>query len=221
MDDSTTFNDDPADQARIWEDLGARKIHVVDLDGSVDGKAVNLPVIKKILKTVKAPIQIGGGIRNEQTLAMYLDAGAQNCILGTMAVTRPDEVMAMVEKYTTGVSIGIDAKNGYVAVQGWTESTQLRAAEVAARYDALHPFSFIYTDIERDGMMKGPNIPATLEFAQSVASEVILSGGVTTIQDVRDALPLKAHGVSGIIIGRALYEKTIDFKEAAELVAHV
>lgn len=217
MDSSTIFNEDPMAQALLWEQTGASRIHIVDLDGSVGGSPANLASIKGIVKRVRVPLQLGGGIRDEATIRMYLDLGVDTVILGTVAARNPDEVLRLLSIFPKKVAIGIDARSGFVAVQGWTESTRLKATELAARYDSVQPAAFIYTDIDRDGMMRGPNIPATKEFAASLTTPVILSGGISTISDVQEALPLEKDGVMGIIIGRALYEGKIDLRKAIEL----
>lgn len=217
MDSSTVFNEDPAAQARQWEDLGAPRIHVVDLDGSVEGRPVNQGRIRQIVESVRVPVQIGGGVRDEDTIRAYLDAGVITVIIGTLAAKAPGKVLGFIETYPGKIAIGIDARGGMVAVEGWTEATSLKASELAARFSAAGPTHYIYTDIDRDGMMLGPNVGATREFAASTAIPVILSGGVTSITDVRDALALEKDGVTGIIIGRALYEGAIDLKEAIGL----
>ncbi len=217
MDSSTVFSDDPAAQAKQWKDMGASRIHVVDLNGSVDGRPVNLHCIKDIVQAVDVPVQLGGGIRDEQTVKSYLDIGISTVILGTVAVKEPERVVAMLNAFPGRVAIGIDARSGKVAVQGWTESTNVTASRLAARFEAARPVSFIYTDIDRDGMMKGPNIGATAEFASGTSVPVILSGGVSNYTDVAAALPLEKNGVMGIIIGRALYEGAIDLREAIRM----
>lgn len=217
MDSSTVFNDRPFEQARQWEEMGAARIHVVDLNGSIDGKPVNLQRVKEIVKAVGVPIQLGGGIRDEETVRTYLDVGVSTVILGTIAVKNPERVLRIMESFPGQVAIGIDAKSGMVAVEGWTESTSVTAADVAARFEKARPASFIYTDIERDGMMKGPNIQATADFAAGTSVPVVLSGGVTQYSDISEALPLEKNGVMGIIIGRALYEGTIALRDAIEL----
>jgi phosphoribosylformimino-5-aminoimidazole carboxamide ribotide isomerase len=217
MDSSTVFNDEPSAQAREWEELGAARIHVVDLNGSVDGKPINLQTVREIVKAVGVPVQLGGGIRDEKTVETYLDIGVNSVILGTIAVKNPDRVMKVMESVPGKVAIGIDARSGNVAVEGWTESTEIRATDLAARFEGASPVAFIYTDIDRDGMMKGPNIPATKEFASSTSIPVVLSGGVSSYSDITAALPLEKDGVMGIIIGRALYEGSINLKEAIRL----
>lgn len=217
MDSSTIFNDDPVAQAKIWEHTGASRIHVVDLDGSVDGSPVNLPTIERIVSSVGVPVQLGGGIRNAETIQRYLSSGVSFVIVGTVAAKFPELAEGFLRDFPGKVAIGIDAVAGMVSVEGWTQSTSVGAVELARRFDQLKPASFIYTDIERDGMMKGPNFEATGEFAKALDTPVILSGGVTTIEDVRRATELSVHGVAGIIIGRALYEGAIDPVEAIRI----
>lgn len=218
MDSSTVFNENPGEQARLWENAGASRIHVVDLEGSVGGSPANLASIREIVRAVKVPVQLGGGIRDEETIRMYLDLGVSTVILGTIAVKNPDAVLGFLQRFPGKVAVGIDARDGMVAVEGWTETSEVSASDVAARFDPARPVYFIYTDIERDGMMKGPNIAATRVFARATHTPVILSGGVSSLDDIRNALPLEIDGVAGVIIGRALYEGTINVKEAIALV---
>ena len=218
MEESTVFNDDPAVQAQTWEQAGAARIHVVDLNGSVDGKPVNLETIKRVVEAVEVPVQLGGGIRDESTAETYLSIGISTIIVGTIAVKSPDIVNRMLERFFGCVAIGIDARSGLVAVEGWTESTRLEAAQLAHQFQAMSPAAFIYTDIERDGMMQGPNISATRDFAEATSIPVILSGGISSLEDVKKALPLAKSGVGGMIIGRALYEGAIDLETALKLM---
>lgn len=217
MDSSTVFNEDPVNQAIMWQRLGAKRIHLVDLNGSVDGRPVNLPVIQDIVSAINVPIELGGGVRDLKTVEMYLDIGIRIVIIGTIAAKNPNLVSELLRNFPGRIAIGIDAKAGRVAVEGWTESTGTDARELAKLFDIDSPAAFIYTDIERDGMMNGPNFTATAQFASAVNSPVILSGGVTTPDDVIKGLALEREGVAGIIIGRALYEGTIDLKEAIAL----
>lgn len=218
MDSSTVFNDDPPAQARLWEAAGAGRIHVVDLDGSVEGKPTNVETVRNIVAAIRVPVQLGGGIRDEATIRMYLDAGVTTVIVGTIAAKEPDRVLELLALFPGKIAVGIDARDGMVAVQGWTEETHTPAAELARRFDSAGAAAFIYTDISRDGMMAGPNIEATREFARNLCTPVILSGGVSTMDDVRRAAALEKHGVSGIIIGRALYERRIKLEEAVRAV---
>ncbi|MFA6224143.1 MAG: 1-(5-phosphoribosyl)-5-[(5-phosphoribosylamino)methylideneamino]imidazole-4-carboxamide isomerase [Desulfomonilaceae bacterium] len=217
MESSTIFNENPVDQAFMWEKMGAQKIHLVDLDGSIDGRPVNLQVIKDIIRNVNVRTELGGGIRDVETVKMYLDIGINTIIVGTIAATNPELTLELLRKFPGRVAIGIDAKAGRVAVQGWTQSTDQDARELAGIFDAEAPAAFIYTDIERDGMMKGPNFASTSDFSRAVRTPVILSGGVTTLKDVKKALSLEKDGVEGVIIGRALYEGKIDLREAIAL----
>ncbi len=218
MDSSTVFGDDPAAMARRWAAKGAARLHVVDLDGSVEGKPLNLDCVRQIVDTVKIPVQVGGGIRSSDTIEQYLDCGVDTVILGTLAAREPARVQEYIARFPGKVAVGIDGRSGNVAVEGWTESTNMKASDLAAMYDKCPPSWFIYTDIERDGMMQGPNIEATREFARSTRSPVILSGGVSKVSDVERILPLEEDGVLGIIIGRALYEGAIDLQEVVKLV---
>lgn len=219
MDSSTVFNESPPAQARQWEELGAPRVHVVDLEGSVGGKPANLESVKNIVQAIRVPIQVGGGIRNAETIRMYLDLGVDTVILGTVAAREPERVRELLEMFPGKISVGIDARAGLVSVEGWTESTDVTASDLARHFDSTPPAAFIYTDIERDGMMRGPNIEATRDFARNAPAPVILSGGVSTLDDVERALALRGEGVTGIIIGRALYEGTINLPSAIELVS--
>ncbi len=218
MDSATVFHHDPAAQAKTWEDCGAAKIHVVDLDGSTEGRPANLDAVEAIVRAVKIPVQLGGGIRNRHTIETYLHSGVSTVILGTVAARYPEQAMEWIAAFPEQVAVGIDARGGYVAVQGWTESTNVTAVQLAAHIQKAAPSAFIYTDIEKDGMMQGPNIQATRTFAEATSIPVILSGGVSSMEDLRQALPLEDSGVRGVIIGRALYEGRIDLRAAIELV---
>ncbi|MEW6140477.1 MAG: 1-(5-phosphoribosyl)-5-[(5-phosphoribosylamino)methylideneamino]imidazole-4-carboxamide isomerase [Thermodesulfobacteriota bacterium] len=219
MDSSSIFNDDPAGQASHWENLGARRIHVVDLNGSIHGAPVNLAHVQAIVRAVQAPVQVGGGIRNADTIAAYLDAGVDTVILGTLAVKHPESVLEYLARFPGKIAVGIDARNGLVAVEGWTESSGVRAGDLAARFADAGPTCYIYTDIERDGMMQGPNLHATRQFARETSVPVILSGGISSYQDIAGASSLAPDGVVGIIIGRALYEGKVELQTALSMVA--
>lgn len=218
MDTAVEFGSDPSEQARLWEQAGAKRIHVVDLNGSVEGRPVNIEAVRGIINAVSAPIQLGGGIRDVETLETYLEAGVSVVILGTAAIRNPVFAERALTDYAGRIAIGIDAMQGRVAVEGWTQGTDIEARRLAAHFDAFRPDSFIYTDISRDGMMRGPNFEETAEFAASVASPVILSGGVSTMQDLEAALALRRTGVTGVIVGRALYDGAIDTAEAIRLL---
>lgn len=210
----TVFNEDPASQALQWQRLGASIIHVVDLDGSVAGRPRNLARLAEIADAVEIPVQVGGGIRNEETAHQYLETGIDIVVLGTLAVRQPEVARNLSAAHPGRIAIGIDARAGRVAVEGWTEATTLAASELAESLEAASPKWFIYTDIEKDGMMSGPNLDATRRFAAQTRIPVILSGGVSTMADVEQALALEEAGVCGMIIGRALYEKRIELPAA-------
>lgn len=217
MDSSTTFNENPVDQAIKWQDMGAKRIHIVDLDGSIGGQPRNLSLIRNIVNTINVPVELGGGIRSLETVRMYLEIGVKTIILGTLAAKNAELTIEVLNKFPGSIAVGIDANGGKVAVEGWTEATATDASELGAFYDKFNPTLFIYTDIEKDGMMSGPSFSSTRDFARKLKTPVVLSGGVTTIGDVKEALELEKDGVTGIIIGRALYEGSIDLKEAIAL----
>ncbi|MFH0823855.1 MAG: 1-(5-phosphoribosyl)-5-[(5-phosphoribosylamino)methylideneamino]imidazole-4-carboxamide isomerase [Pseudomonadota bacterium] len=217
MDSSTVFNESPSEQARQWEAGGAKRIHVVDLDGSIEGRPVNLEEIRRIVESVAVPVQLGGGIRRADTIRSYLDIGVSTVILGTIAAREPDLVLGLLDEFPGRIAVGIDAKDGWVAVEGWTRATGISAGDLAGKLAPGMPVSFIYTDIERDGMMSGPNIDATRRFALGTNVPVVLSGGISCMDDVRGAMSLEGAGVAGIIIGRALYEGTVALTEAIAL----
>jgi phosphoribosylformimino-5-aminoimidazole carboxamide ribotide isomerase len=218
QDAETVFSDDPAAMARKWASAGAELIHVIDLDGAFTKSPRNLDAIKQILKTVDTPMQLGGGIRDEQTAKTYLDLGVDKIIIGTEAIRHPDWVERIAEYYPGRVVVGIDARNGKVAIEGWTENTQIDAIDLARRFENCGIGHINFTDIHRDGMQTGPNYEETRRLAESINIPVVASGGVATIQDIRNLLPLKSCGVIGVITGKALYSGTLDFKESLALI---
>jgi phosphoribosylformimino-5-aminoimidazole carboxamide ribotide isomerase len=213
----TVFNPDPSSQARAWEDAGAARIHVVDLDGSASGSPVNRHAIESIVRCLSVPVQLGGGIRDRAGVKGYLDLGIHTVILGTLAAKNIGAATEIVEEYPGKIAVGIDARKGWVAVEGWQETTTLKATQLAAAFSRVQPSHFIYTDIEKDGMMQGPNIESTREFALSTPVPVVLSGGVSSLEDVRAVLGLDESGVAGMIIGRALYDGSLDLRAAIAL----
>jgi phosphoribosylformimino-5-aminoimidazole carboxamide ribotide isomerase len=215
--DETVFSDDPTAMARKWAQAGAELIHVIDLDGAFEKGPQNLTAIKNILKSVDTPIQLGGGIRDEQTARKYLDMGVQKVIIGTAAIKNPDWVGRIAGRYPGRVVIGIDARNGLVAIEGWTEDTQTRAIDLAKRFEKCGVAAINFTDIHRDGMQSGPNIEETRKLAESIDIPVVASGGVATIKDIQNLLPLEPVGVVGVITGKALYSGTLDFRESLAL----
>jgi phosphoribosylformimino-5-aminoimidazole carboxamide ribotide isomerase len=217
MDRETVFGEDPSAMAGRWAAEGAEMIHVVDLDGAMEKRPVNLDSIRKILDTVTVPIQVGGGIRDIDTVGMYIDVGVDRVIIGTEAIRNPGLVEGACRRYPGRVVVGIDAKNGLVAIEGWTETTQTRAVDLARRFEKSGVAAINFTDIHRDGMQTGPNIEATRQLAESVEIPVVASGGVSTLADIRNLIPLEPFGVVGVITGRALYAGTLDLREAIAL----
>lgn len=219
MDDSTVFSDDPVAMAGQWVKQGARRLHIVDLDGAFEGKPVNADVIEAISAAYPdLPIQIGGGIRTVETVEAYLEAGVSYVIIGTQAVKKPEFVTELCAEFPGQVIVGIDAKNGMVAVQGWAESSDQSAQNLAARFEDQGVAAIVYTDISRDGMMQGVNVEATRKLAESITIPVIASGGVTNIDDIKHLSAVEESGIDGVIIGRALYEGTIDLASAQTFV---
>ena len=219
MDAETVFSDDPAEMAKRWEEEGAELIHVVDLDGAVEKSPKNTDSIQKIVEIIDVPIQVGGGIRNEKTIRMYLDLGVKRIIIGTEAIKNPKLVKDYCKAFPNKIVVGIDVRDGLVAIEGWTKTTQIKAADLAKRFEDCGVAAINFTDIHRDGMQTGPNIMATKLFAESVSIPVVASGGVSTIEDIKNLMPLEEVGVVGVITGRALYSGTLNLKEAIKAAA--
>jgi phosphoribosylformimino-5-aminoimidazole carboxamide ribotide isomerase len=214
MADETVYSENPADMARTWARMGAERLHVVDLDGAVQGKPVNQEAIGRIVGAVSIPVQLGGGIRDMNHIETYLKAGVTWVILGTAAFKNPAFLSEACREFTGRVILAVDAQRGRAAGEGWTEETRLSALEAAKRFENEGVAAIVYTDIERDGMSVGPNVTATEALAKSVEVPVIASGGISGIHDVVRLLDLEACGVMGMITGRALYEGTLDLREA-------
>ncbi len=215
MEDATVFSTDPAAVAKRWLDEGAERIHVVDLDGAIQGRPVNAKVIGEIVKACpKLPVQVGGGIRDEETVQAYLDAGVEYVIIGTKAARAPHFVSDLCVEYPKRILVGLDAKDGKLATDGWAKVSNLDALEFAQHFERDGVEAIIYTDIGRDGMLQGFNVEATRRLAQAVKIPVIASGGVSTLADVDQVRQLESDGVIGAIVGRALYEGTLSLKEA-------
>ena len=217
MDSETVFSHDPSAMAKRWEDEGAELIHVVDLDGAVSKRPRNIESIRKIVKTVSVPVQLGGGIRDKETIRMYMDLGVGRVIIGTEAIRNPEFVKASCQEFPGRIVIGIDARNGKVAIEGWTETTTVDAVDLAREFEGRGVVAINFTDIHRDGMQTGPNIEETRRFAEKVSIPVIASGGVSTINDIIDLIPLKKVGLAGVITGKALYDGTLNLKSAIEI----
>ena len=219
MDETTVFSDNPVEMAQRWVDEGAKRLHLVDLNGAFDGKPVNGDVIQNIAtKFPDLPIQIGGGIRDADTVQAYLDSGVQYCIIGTKAVEEPEFVVKLCQQFPDHIIVGIDAKNGMVATDGWDKVSSISAIELAKKFEQAGVSAIVYTDISRDGMMTGPNIEATAELAESISIPVIISGGMSNMDDVKNACSIEDKGVMGTILGRSIYEGTIDLQEAQAYV---
>ncbi len=213
----TIFSDKPEEMAKRWYELGAERIHVVDLDGAFSGKPINFDIIEKIVKSVPAEIEVGGGIRDIETIERYISIGVKYVILGTIAIESPDMLIEATQRYPKKIILGIDAKDGQVAVEGWVKGSKLTPTEIAKRFEGYDIASIIYTDIKRDGMKTGPNIEAAKKLASSVNIPIIASGGVATIEDIKKIIDLSSYGIEGVIIGRALYDGDIDLKEAIKI----
>ena len=218
MEQATVFNESPANQAAIFEAQGLKYLHIVDLNGAFAGKPVNAHAVEAILKAVKMPVQLGGGIRDLATIEMWLAEGVKRVILGTVAVRDPALVRAACKKFPHQVAVGIDAKAGRVAVEGWAESSTLTAIDLAKRFEDAGVAAIIYTDIERDGILMGLNLPATAELARATKIPVIASGGLASIEDVKDLMRPEYKMLEGAISGRALYDGRIDPKQALKLL---
>ena len=212
MEDSTVFSDSPVEMADKWVSLGAKRIHLVDLDGAFAGKPANADVIHEIAERhPDVPIQIGGGIRDEETIEAYLNAGVQYVIIGTRAVNEPHFVSDIAIEYPRHIIIGLDAKDGKVAIDGWSKLSKHDVIDLAQHFEEDGVHAIIYTDISRDGMMQGVNIESTKKLAEEVRIPVIASGGVTNMDDLIALQKIEESGVTGVITGRAIYEGTLDF----------
>lgn len=218
MEDETIFSDDPVQMASRWVTAGARRLHLVDLNGAFAGEPVNGQAIRAIAAAYPdLPIQVGGGIRDEATIAAYLEAGVRYCIIGTQAVKEPAFVTRACLTFPGHVLVGLDAREGQVAIRGWAEITEHRVEDLARRFEDNGVTAIVYTDIGRDGMMTGPNISATRALAEAIRIPVIASGGITNLDDIRALCAVAASGIDAAITGRAIYEGTLDFAEGQRL----
>lgn len=218
MDQATVFNDDPGAQAKSFEDQGFEWLHVVDLNGAFAGESVNGAAVDSILASTNNPVQLGGGIRTLDHIEAWLSKGITRVILGTVAVRDPDLVKEACRKFPGKIAVGIDAKGGFVAVEGWAETSELTAVDLAHQFEDAGVSAIIYTDIDRDGVLKGLNIPSTLALARSVSIPVIASGGLASIDDIHRLLEPDCGILEGAISGRALYDGRLDPKEAMDLI---
>ena len=218
MNDSTVFSDHPVDMAEQWVSQGAKRIHLVDLNGAFEGKPVNADAISEIVrKFPHVPVQIGGGIRSMSTADTYIDVGVSYLIIGTMAIDNPEFVTELCKEFPGKIIVGLDANNGFVATEGWAKQTDVHVKEIAKKFEQDGVSSIIYTDIAKDGMMQGVNIEATSDLALSTSIPVIASGGITNMADIESLLRIEKDGVIGAITGRAIYEGSLNFQEAQRL----
>lgn len=217
-DKETVYGDSPFDMAKVFAADGAEWIHMVDLDGAKDGKRVNDRFVIEAAKQLSVSIQIGGGIRSEEDIVHYLENGISRVIIGSIAVSKPDFAIEMIKKYGTKIAVGIDAKNGFVATHGWLDTSEVKAVELGKRFADAGVETFIFTDIATDGTLSGPNISAVCELAEVTGKKVIASGGVSSLADLNALKAVELQGVSGAIVGKALYEKRFTLKEALKEV---
>lgn len=213
----TVFSDNPAEQALKWQEAGAELLHLVDLDGAFAGEPRNKGAIEAIIKALRIPAQLGGGIRDIATIEAYLSLGLSRVIIGTAAQRNPELVVEACKKFPGKIVVGIDAKNGMVAVQGWAEVTGITAVDLARKFEDCGVSAIIYTDISRDGMMAGPNIEATKALAEAISIPVIASGGVSSLKDIENLMAIEQSGISGAITGKAIYTGAINLSEAISL----
>ncbi len=218
MDDDKVYSEDPVAMARRWVQAGARRLHVVDLNGATKGRPVNAEIVHRICEACPdVPIQVGGGIRDEDTIQQYLDAGVTYVILGTKAVTAPHFVADVCMEFPSHIIVGLDVKDGKVAIEGWSKLARHDAVDLAQQFEQDGVSAIVYTDISRDGMLNGVNIDSTVAFARELAIPVIASGGLTNLDDIRRLCEVEGEGICAAITGRAIYEGSIDFAEAQKL----
>jgi phosphoribosylformimino-5-aminoimidazole carboxamide ribotide isomerase len=219
MASATVFNDDPAAQARAFAEAGFRWLHLVDLNGAFEGRPANAPAVEAILDAVDLPVQLGGGIRDMATIERWLTLGVRRVILGTVAVKNPDLVRQACRAFPGRVVLGIDARGGKVAVEGWAEVSEIAALDLARRFEDAGAAAIVYTDIDRDGALEGANVAATRDLAEALQTPVIASGGVATLDDLAAFLAIEGAGIEGVISGRALYDGRIDPAAALALLS--
>jgi len=215
---ATVFHRDPAAQARVFESQGFDYLHIVDLDGAFAGKSMNAGAVENILKAVSIPVQLGGGIRNTATVEGWLDKGVRRVIIGTAAVRDPPFVKQAARDFPGQVAVGLDARDGKVAVEGWAETSELSALDIARRFEDAGVAAIVYTDVARDGMLTGLNLDATIALAEAISIPVIASGGLASLDDIIALLAPRAKKLAGAIAGRALYDGRLDAAEALSLI---
>jgi phosphoribosylformimino-5-aminoimidazole carboxamide ribotide isomerase len=218
MEQAVVFNEDPAAQAKEFENLGFEWLHVVDLNGAFEGKPINAAAVESVLQNIKMPVQLGGGIRNMETIELWLSKGVARVILGTAALQKPDLVKEACKTFPGKIAVGIDAREGYVAVQGWAEATRVKALDLALKFEDCGVAAIIYTDINRDGALQGVNVEATANLAQHLTTPVIASGGVGTMHDLIELKQEEHSGIIGVIAGRAIYDGRIPIADALAML---
>ncbi len=219
MKTATTFNSDPADQARRFLAAGCTWLHVVDLDGAFAGKSINAAAVETIVEAAaEVPVQLGGGIRDEAGIEYWLARGVRRVILGTVALRDPDLVKRACTRWPGRIVVGIDARQGRVAVTGWSETSSVKALDLALKFEQSGVAAIVYTDIDRDGVMAGPNVESTVDLAYQLTTPVIASGGVSSLADLRELKKHEASGIAGVICGRSLYDGRINLAEAVKLL---
>jgi phosphoribosylformimino-5-aminoimidazole carboxamide ribotide isomerase len=214
MDAETIYSDDPVAMAQGWVDQGATWLHVVDLDGAVDGEPRNLPVIERIVKTVPVPVQVGGGIRTVDRIERYLGVGVARVIIGTLAIEQPLLAADICRRFAGRMAVSLDARDGQVALKGWQESAALDYLGIARQIEAWQPTVLIFTAIQRDGTLEGPDLPRLQALLSAVSLPVIVAGGIGHLDHLQSLVPLATDGLSGVIVGKALYEGLVTFREA-------
>ena len=218
MDKATVYNADPADQARAFEKAGFKWLHLVDLNGAIKGKPINEVAVASILAAIKLPVQLGGGIRDIATIQRWIDAGITRVILGTVALTDPELVKTACKQFPGKIVVGIDAREGYVAVEGWAKTSRVKALDLALRFEDCGVAAIVFTDIDRDGVMTGVNLESTVDLAFALTTPIIASGGVSSLSDLEEIKRHEGSGIEGVISGRALYDGRINVAAALKLM---
>ncbi len=212
-DSAKIYGNNPVEIAKMWEEKGAKHLHIVDLDGAFEGKPKNIKIVENIIKSVSIPVQFGGGLRNYEAVKAILDIGAERVVIGSMAYQNKEETIRLINDFPEKIVIGIDAKDGKVAIKGWLEKTEYTPIEFAKLFDDLDVWGFLYTDVNRDGALTGANVEGTKKLAQSLKHPVIASGGISSLEDVIKLYNIRHYGIYGVIVGKALYEGRIKLEE--------
>ncbi len=212
-DSARVYSNSPVDTAKMWEEKGAKQLHIVDLDGAFEGKPKNIKIVENIVRSVSIPVQFGGGLRSFEAVREMFNVGVERVVIGSMAYLNPDETEKSISNFPEKIIIGIDAKDGKVAIKGWVEKIEYTPLEFAKMFDSLNIWGFLYTDVNRDGALVGANVEGTKYLAQNLNHPVIASGGISSIEDVKKLYMIKDYGVYGVIVGKALYEGKIRLEE--------